>query len=145
MQEHRHLDDISTEDFRHLEEAPLATTDDAPPPDGAPLAPTGEAVPYQATENQINKFGGQVQEGVAGAGSSTDMWNETSDDEDLPPGEWMEILESDLDEMPGDNAIHSPELADMNVPGEVDIEDLGEDDLDGTDLPEDARLDRLEE
>jgi hypothetical protein len=145
MQEHRHLDDISTEDFRNLEEAPLVTTHNTPAPDEAPLTPAGEAVSYQTTEDQINKFGGQLQEGVSGASPSTDMWNETSADEDLAPGEWMEILESDLDEMPGDNAIHSPEMADMNVPGEIDIEDLGEDDLDGTNLPADARLDPLEE
>ena len=145
MEEHKHLDDISTEDFRNLQEAPLATTENTPAPDDAPLAPTGESVDYQVTQDQNNKFGGQVQEGVWGASPSTDTWSETAADEDVAPGEWMEILESDLDDMPGNTSIHSPELADMNVPGEIDIEDLGEDDLDGTDLPEDARLDRLEE
>jgi hypothetical protein len=145
MEEHRHLDDISTEEFRNLQEAPLTATDNTPPPDDAPIVPTGESIDYQATADQNNKFGGQVQEGILGASPSTDIWSETAADEDVPPGEWVEILESDLDDMPGDNAIHSPEMADMNVPGEIDIEDLGEDDLDGTDLPEDARLDRLEE
>ena len=66
-------------------------------------------------------------------------------DDDLPPPPFEEIAMSDLDEGIDDDIIVSPELADMNVPGEVDIEGLDDDALDGTDLPEDARLDRLED
>ena len=66
-------------------------------------------------------------------------------DDELPPPPIEEIAMSDLDDGMDDDIIVSPELADMNVPGEVDIEELDEDALDGTDLPEDARLDRLED
>jgi len=66
-------------------------------------------------------------------------------DAELPGRPIEEIPMSDLDDEMDDDFLVSPELADMNVPGEVDIEDLDDDALDNTDLPEDARLDRLEE
>lgn len=55
------------------------------------------------------------------------------------------ILETDLEAEPGAGNIHSPDMDAPNVPGEIDIEDLGEDDLDGAGLPPDARLDPLED
>ncbi len=54
------------------------------------------------------------------------------------------VLETDLEDEPGAGNIHSPDMDAPNVPGEIDIEDLGEDALDAA-LPPDARLDRLEE
>lgn len=55
-----------------------------------------------------------------------------------------EIPMTDLPGAPRENFIHSPDTADMNVPGEIDIEDLDEDSvLDA--LPPDARLDPLED
>ncbi|HVF10475.1 MAG TPA: hypothetical protein VNA16_06720 [Abditibacteriaceae bacterium] len=66
-------------------------------------------------------------------------------DAELPARPIEEIPMSDLDDGMEDDFLMSPELADMNVPGEVDIEELDDDALDNTDLPEDARLDRLEE
>src|SRR5687767_5890177 len=60
---------------------------------------------------------------------------------DLPAGV-REIPISDLaDEFPA-RFLAAPELADLNTPGEIDIEELDEDDAD---LPPDARLDPLEE
>ena len=55
-----------------------------------------------------------------------------------------EIPMTDLPDAPRENFIHSPEMADMNVPGEIDIEDLGEDAVMEA-LPPDARLDPLED
>ena len=66
-------------------------------------------------------------------------------DDELPAAPIEEITMSDLADEIDDDVLASPELADMNVPGEVDIEALDDDALDGTDLPEDARLDRLED
>ena len=55
----------------------------------------------------------------------------------------IEIPMSDLDMAP--DALTAPEMSDLNVPGEVDIEELDEHALDNTDLPADARLDPIEE
>src|SRR5687767_3111608 len=38
-----------------------------------------------------------------------------------------EIPMSDLPDAPREDFIHSPEMSDLNVPGEIDIEDLDED------------------
>lgn len=54
-----------------------------------------------------------------------------------------EIPMSDLNL--GSGGLASPEMSDLNVPGEIDIEELDEHALDLTDLPADARLDPLEE
>ncbi len=63
-------------------------------------------------------------------------------DDDSDPG-FREIPMSDLNMAP--SSLASPEMSDLNVPGEVDIEELDEHALDLTDLPADARLDPLEE
>lgn len=55
-----------------------------------------------------------------------------------------EIPMSDLPTRPDDAGVHSPELSDLNTPGEIDIEDLDEDAVSDA-LPPDARLDPLEE
>ena len=55
-----------------------------------------------------------------------------------------EIPMSDLPDAPREEFIHSPELSDSNVPGEIDIEDLDEDSVTES-LPPDARLDPLED
>ena len=65
-------------------------------------------------------------------------------DENLPDGEIREISMTDLDDAPNEDIIHSPELSDMNIPGELDIEGLDEDALEDAGLPPDALLDRLE-
>ena len=56
------------------------------------------------------------------------------------------IVEIPMSDLPGTpSGLGSPEMSDLNVPGEVDIEELDEHALDLTDLPADARLDPLEE
>ena len=55
-----------------------------------------------------------------------------------------EIPFTDLPDAPRESLVHSPEMADMSSPGEVDIEDLDEDAAYDA-LPPDARLDRIEE
>jgi hypothetical protein len=55
-----------------------------------------------------------------------------------------EIPMTDLPDAPREDFIHSPDTADMNVPGEIDIEDLDEDSVMDA-LPPDARLDPLED
>jgi hypothetical protein len=70
------------------------------------------------------------------------------------PGEVLEDNESeysrreipitDLPDAPRETLVHSPVMADMSSPGEVDIEDLDQDAARNA-LPPDARLDRIEE
>ena len=135
----RSLENMSERDFRALQEAPLAAT--SVTDDGnhtGPLEPTGEAVEPNTLGEMTNSYGGQT--------SNTEP--EDLSDEDIPQEGFVEILESDMDEDFTDggrtDSIHSPELSDMNNPGEIDIEDLDEQALEDV-LPVDARLDPIEE
>lgn len=135
----RSLENMSERDFRALQEAPLAASD--APNDGErlmPLEPTGEAVEPNTLGELTNSFGGQT----------SDVSPEELSDEDIPEAGFVEILESDMDEDFTDggrsDSIHSPEMSDMNNPGEIDIEDLDEQALEDV-LPVDARLDPIEE
>ena len=81
------------------------------------------------------------------AGLDERPWTEVdraldADFDDGPP--FREIPFSDIEGTEPGSRIRSPELSDYNAPGEVDIEELDEGDLDGTNLPPDARLDPLE-
>ena len=67
-----------------------------------------------------------------------------TDDESTREYRRREIPMTDLNLPPDDSGVHSPELADLNTPGEIDIEDLDEDAVNDA-LPPDARLDPLEE
>ncbi len=67
-----------------------------------------------------------------------------TDDESTAEYTRREIPMSDLPTLPDDAGVHSPELSDLNTPGEIDIEDLDEDAVNDA-LPPDARLDPLEE
>lgn len=55
-----------------------------------------------------------------------------------------EIPMTDLPDAPREDPVHSPVMADMSSPGEIDIEDLNEDAARDA-LPPDARLDKIEE
>ena len=55
-----------------------------------------------------------------------------------------EIPMTDLPDAPREDFVHSPELSDLNTPGEIDIEDLDES-ATMESLPPDARLDPLED
>lgn len=81
--------------------------------------------------------------------------NEDATENDWPsPGEVLEddasersrqeIPITDLPDASREEIIRSPEMSDMNVPGEVDIEVLDEDAV-REELPPDARLDPLRE
>ena len=130
MDNQRKLDDVSNEEFRDLQETPL---------DGGDNSDAGSGL-INVQEEDIDRT-------VAEA----DLDNEIIIDEDdlasdgLSTDAFQVILESDLESQGDDDHIHSPDMDAPNVPGEVDIEDLDEEDLDGTDIPEDARLDRLED
>ena len=69
-----------------------------------------------------------------------------AEDEDKGSDEYSrrEIPITDLTDASREDFIHSPEMSDMNVPGEIDIEDLDEDAVMEA-LPPDARLDPLED
>jgi|GEM_PF-4451487 len=70
--------------------------------------------------------------------------SDDTDDENTTEYTRREIPMSDLPTVPDDAGVHSPELSDLNTPGEIDIEDLDEDAVSDA-LPPDARLDPLEE
>lgn len=135
----RSLENMSERDFRDLQEAPLATN--GAPDNGErilPLEPTGEALEPNTLSEETNSFGGQT----------SDVSPDELSSEDIPATGFVEILESDMEEDFTDggrsDSIHSPEMSDMNNPGEIDIEDLDEQALEDV-LPVDARLDPIEE
>ena len=141
MSEPRKLDEMSVLDYRSLEEVPLSTDNDEENAQDAlhTIAPSGESLESNAFYEQGNKFGGQTERGTI------DSEVDDLDGDPIPREGFQEILESDLEDgLPGDD-IHSPEMSDMNLPGEIDIESLDESSLDETDLPADARLDPLED
>ena len=79
-----------------------------------------------------------------------DDLDSTDLDKDLPSSPNEEIPSGNLDIESLDDPltrdrVRSPDMDAPDTPGEIDIEALGEDDLDLTDLPDDARLDPLEE
>lgn len=142
------LDDISTTEFRDLEEAPLGApaASNAEDDDDAGLMPTAvDAADVDVDSDLARVLGDDTDADVSGA----DMDDETILDEGERPSDAMStpafdvVLESDLNEP--DTHIHSPDLDAPNVPGEIDIEDLDESDLEGAGLPPDALLDPLED
>jgi hypothetical protein len=81
---------------------------------------------------------------------NSDFEEDADLDVNLPGSPLNEIPLSSLDIESMDdpvtrNIIRSPDMDAPDLPGQVDIEGLGEDDLDLTDLPADARLDPLED
>ena len=136
----RSIENMSAQDYRNLEAAPLSS-DGASAGAGLPIVPSGESLEPNTLAEQINSSGGQTQ------GGDADL-NLDDLDGDSPREGFTEILESDLGENFTDggasDAIHSPEMSDMNNPGEIDIEDLDEDAVREL-LPPDARLDPIEE
>ncbi|HEX8550667.1 MAG TPA: hypothetical protein VF681_03840 [Abditibacteriaceae bacterium] len=140
----RSIENMSAQDFRHLQEAPLSSDGESNGND-YPHLPTGQAIEANTLAEQSNTAGGQIQGGAdLGIG---DEGNAAFNDEISGEG-FQEVLESDMDESFTDggpsDGIHSPEMSDMNNPGEIDIDGLDEDavmDL----LPPDARLDPIED
>ena len=58
-------------------------------------------------------------------------------------GKPQEINMTDLAAGRGPGSLEAPELSDLNAPGEIDIEELDDHDLDNTSLPPEARLNPL--
>ncbi len=142
------LENISTTDFRDLEESPLGATAPRAIEDDDDAGASPNAV--DAADPDIDADLARVMgDDVDAEISDADMDDETIADEDNRANSAMStpafdvILESDLDEP--DTHIHAPDLDAPNVPGEIDIEDLDESDLEGAGLPPDALLDPLED
>lgn len=71
---------------------------------------------------------------------------EDSDVSEGLPQEPREIPMTDLaDDLNPTMSVRTPEMSDLNVPGEVDIEELDAAALSDTDIPRDALLDPIEE
>ncbi len=150
------IENISTSEYRALEDAPISTSPRAFPnnissseaedDDDAGLEPLAIDAADVDTDSELARaLGDDMDEDV----SDADMDDETIRDEGEQPSAAMStpaydvVLESDLNEP--DTHIHSPDLDAPDTPGEVDIEDLDESDLEGAGLPPDALLDPLED
>lgn len=123
-------------------------TDDFTPPNGSPAT---SAAPPQDDENVATSLNtdaleAAVDDEIARADLDDQTLEETEieTDDDLSTSGFDVVLQSDLAD-DGAHRIHSPELSAPDTPGEIDIEDLDESDLDGTPLPDDARLDPIED
>ena len=135
MDQPRNLEDVSSHEQHELEAVPLASSADADSTEAGIDAALSTALD---DETDADILAADLDEPVL------------LDDDDrvnaaMSTPTYQVILETDLDDEPGARSIHSPDMDAPNMPGEIDIEDLGEDDLDGAGLPPDARLDRLED
>lgn len=157
MNNDQKLGNMSEGEYRDLEAAPLQNTEN----DAAEI-PT--ALNDDAMENSIDRE-------ILNA-DLDDMAPPLDTDAKLTTGEgFTEVLESDLnadlseggpayghihvpdtlanaelsDGGPSYGHIHVPEMIASDTPGEIDIEDMEENDLQGTGIPADALLDPLED
>ncbi len=134
MNDDKKFGNMSKGEFRDLEAAPLQRTTDE--------TKNASALNDDALENAVDKD-------ILSADLDDPV--ESDLDADLPEGEgYREVLESDLDEEltdggPSHDHIHAPDMIASDTPGEIDIEDLEEGDLEGTGIPADALLDPLED
>lgn len=71
-----------------------------------------------------------------------DLSTDYDADDDFEP--LREITMTDLAAGGSAPSLRSPEMDDLNFPGEIDMEELDEDALSDTDIPRDALLDPLE-
>lgn len=132
-------------DFRALQEAPLTKNEDAAPQTGSDVS-----------ENLQNALANDIDADIESADLDEPIENAETltftpeDEDDVPRGGFREILESDLDQPLSDGGrsrdhIHAPDMIASDTPGEIDIEDMEEGDLEGTGIPADALLDPLED
>ncbi len=132
-------------------------TDKFTPPNGSPATDAGpefdtdlNATIIDDTTDDVSLNDDALQSSIDDEIARADLDDQSLDELEATPDEGLStpgfdvILASDLDD-DGAHRIHSPELSAPDTPGEVDIEDLDEHDLDGTPLPPDARLDPIEE
>lgn len=136
---------MAEEEFRALQEAPLAKNDDDAPQTDSDVSETLQNTLY----NDID-----IEVALADLNNPTEnietLGFTPEDENDVPRGGFREILESDLDEELTDGGrsrdhIHAPDMIASDTPGQIDIEDLDENALEGTGIPADALLDPLEE
>lgn len=126
---------MSVTDFRDLEAAPLQNAPASEPK--IPAAFSDDAVKNSIDNDILN--------------ADLDDTTDVDLDADLTNNEgFTEVLESDLDEElsdggPSHGHIHTPDMIASDTPGQIDIEDMEEGDLEGTGIPADALLDPLED
>ncbi len=138
MNDDKKFGNMSEGEFRDLQDAPLQQ----PAQEDADI-PT--ALNDDAVEISIDK------DILAADLDDVDDLAPVDLDENLEGGKgYVEVLESDMDEElsdggPSHDHIHAPDMIAPDTPGEVDIEDLEEGDLEGTGIPIDALLDPLED
>ena len=120
------------------------------------LSPANPSTPDVAEDSPTSNYDAGLDDElsdeaeIGGNGDQPLSGEMEADDEDDMTGKGRdeysrrEIPITDLTDASREDFIHSPELADMNVPGEIDIEDLDEDAVTEA-LPADARLDPLED
>lgn len=143
MNNDQKLNNMSETDFRDLEAAPLQNSPISEPQIPAALS---NALNDDALETSIdNDILSADLDDVAPIDLDADLLN------DAPTGEgYTEVLESDLNQElsdggPSHGHIHTPDMIASDTPGEIDIEDMEESDLEGTGIPADALLDPLED
>lgn len=130
--------------YEHDERDELETLQPGPPID--PLdsrTSEGDAgLDDQPWLDSAARYDDEADDRTAASGSGGEAGFMPRPAEELLP---REIPISDLPGAQRETLLQSPADADLNMPGEVDIEDLDSHSLDLTDLPEDAQLNPLEE
>ena len=139
MDESNRFDEMSTEEFRGLQEAPLTAEND----DDEGIDPLDDIDAGLATS-----IDSEIDDDIL----ASDLDDPLPGDADAERSQAMStpafevVLQGDMFE--GEdreiNSIHAPDMFAPDTPGAIDIEDLPDDALDDTDLPADARLDPLE-
>ncbi len=139
MNDDQKLANMSQDEFRDLQEAPLQN------------APTSQKteIPTSLNDDALET---SIDRDILSADLDDPTPVDLDADLDAPISGvgFVEVLESDLNEEISDggishNHIHAPDMIASDTPGEIDIEDLEEGDLEGTGIPADALLDPLED
>jgi len=139
--------------IENIQPANPGATDDFTMPNGSPTTGDAPDDSSQDDERALSAFGDDaLQQSIDDEIARADMDDPTPAEMGLLTEDDMSTLGLDI-VLGGDllededrvHSIHSPILDAPDTPGEVDIEDLDESDLDGTPLPADARLDPIEE
>lgn len=145
MNDDNTFSNMTEADFRALEAAPLTKTDVAAPQTSSDVLETLDNALAEDIDVEIALA--DLDDKVL---NTAPLYAAPEDEDDVPAGGFREILESDLDEQLSDGGrspkhIHSPVMIAVDTPGQIDIEDMQESDLEGTGIPADALLDPLED
>ena len=139
MDESNRFDEMSTEEFRGLQEAPLTAENDDN--GGIDLSDDIDVELSTSIDSEIDDdiLEADLDDPLPGdADAERSEAMSTSAFEVVLQGDMFEGEDREI------NSIHAPDMFAPDTPGAIDIEDLPDDALDGTDLPDDARLDPLE-